>query len=134
MSDYDVPIEEWEWLGFPQHFIMADKCQFHLATKVGDWIVSTVGQLVTDDMDEEKYDVKQNPDGIYMKEVGAGRFFETMVFKAQEAECDCCEWEIEVGNDRYDFPKGAYQTAGEARNGHREICEYIANNQEVGGD
>jgi hypothetical protein len=121
--------EQWIWFGFPKHFIMADKCQFHMATKVGHWIISTVGQLVTDDMDEYNYDIKENPDGIKMKEVGAGRFFETMVFEAEKARCDCCEWEVNVENGRHDFPGGAYDTASEAREGHMKVCEFIAKNQ-----
>lgn len=35
----------WEWYGHPAHFICGDKCRFHLATKVGKYLVSTVGEL-----------------------------------------------------------------------------------------
>ena len=37
---------DWEWFGLSGHFIYAYRCRFHLCTKVGPWLVSTVGQYV----------------------------------------------------------------------------------------
>ena len=134
MSEGTIPREEWEWDGYPKHYILADRCQFTMSTKVGEWVISTVGHLDNGERAEKRpdlYNEKKNPDGIKMEEVGAGRFFETMVFGSKKASCECCEWVCDVGEDRYDYPSGAYQTANEAREGHMEICRYIAENQET---
>jgi hypothetical protein len=55
--------------GFQHHFIC--ECRFHLATFVGSWLVSTVG-------DHQDNDVRK-PIGAGTRE-GGGRTFETMVF------------------------------------------------------
>lgn len=36
---------EWEWFGNVGHFILGYRCRFHLCTKVGPRLVSTVGEL-----------------------------------------------------------------------------------------
>jgi hypothetical protein len=129
-----IPEKEWEWFGFKKHFIGAKDCGFSLATKIGDVIVSTVG-------DYRPYDKFFKKDGTLFKEVSAladfakkgpqeighDRFFETMTFKAVPATCDCCDWEIDPFSDGdIEGGFGAYKTAAEARKGHIEICYEIA--------
>jgi len=43
-----VKKENWIWMPHPAHFIAGDKCRFKLATYVGKYIVSTVGELWPD--------------------------------------------------------------------------------------
>lgn len=40
---------EWKWCGAAHHFCAADSCRFHLATFIGDYLVSTVGDYYRGD-------------------------------------------------------------------------------------
>ncbi len=75
------PIETWKWFGMPGHFIGASDCRFHMATRIGPWIVSSVGA----------YAPSHSRDTLI--EIGFDRTYETMVFKAAECDCpgDLCE-------------------------------------------
>lgn len=70
-----IPESEWLWDGHARHLIVSNSCRFHLATRVGDYIVSTVGEYVG-----------PHPDGkgeyALFETIGAGRLFETFVFHA----------------------------------------------------
>jgi hypothetical protein len=63
--------------------------------------------------------MRDNPNG---EEIGFGRFYETMVFRAgkpcKAAGCGCGL--PETSGSEIDF--GGYNTAGEARKGHIELC------------
>lgn len=41
-----VPVsrEEWEWFGTAAHLIVGQDCRFHMATIIGPWLISTVGE------------------------------------------------------------------------------------------
>jgi len=39
-----VSRDEWEWFGFPGHFICARDCNFRLCTKVGDFLGEIDGE------------------------------------------------------------------------------------------
>ena len=39
---------DWEWYGNAGHFICGHSCRFHLCTKVGSYLISTVGEYVPD--------------------------------------------------------------------------------------
>lgn len=134
--------QDWKWFGHAGHYILADRCQFHLTTQVGKYLVSTIGQLWSDEsvrrIIAEIYDPEwwqqhltlrgDAFDRLYMEqfgyeEIGIGRKFETMVFLAGDPcrtpECGCGKPEItgaELGM------KG-YNTAGYAARGHMEMCE-----------
>ncbi len=41
-----IPESKWEWFGNAGHFMCSQWCRFHLCTKVGPWLVSTVGEYV----------------------------------------------------------------------------------------
>lgn len=45
--------EDWIWMPHPAHFICSDHCRFVLATYVGGYIVSTVGEHVPDSATRE---------------------------------------------------------------------------------
>lgn len=133
---------QWEWYGNAAHLIVAEWCRFHLATKVGRFLVSTVGEYLPD---EGTRDVLARTRGItlegrgdarhadYMRkigyeEIGAGRKYETLVFRLGDpvAECECgCglprpeDWG-EIDADGYNDPKAA-------RAGHLAMCEKWSN-------
>jgi hypothetical protein len=118
----------------PAHFICSYDCKFFLATKVGKYIVSTVGEYFPDSEIREIYaksrGVKLEGMGDarradYMKkigfeEIGYGRKYETMVFKAVKSpKCKACPFVIKSGNnidgDSYNEPEDAYK-------GHLKMC------------
>lgn len=64
---------DWYWCGYPGHFICASMCHFHLHTRVGHVIVSTVG------------DYHMTHDGP-RESIGRDRDFETYVFLVKDTE------------------------------------------------
>lgn len=103
--------ENWIWMPHAGHFIGGSSCRFHLNTYVGGYIVSTVGE----------YDPKQQGWGKF-QQLGIGRLYETMVFKAnkeKESDAQCCPYTInvseEVDFDGYNDPVSAYK-------GHLKLC------------
>jgi hypothetical protein len=112
---------EWKWFGHPGHLCVAQWCRFHLATQVGDILVSTVGDYhrpIHGEQSEEKADT-----------VGLNRLYETMSFKAgkpcRAKGCSCGLPEIS-GNEIY-FE--GYNTARDAIAGHMKACELAENNK-----
>lgn len=110
----EVPVTEWKWLGYAAHLIVGSRCQFHLATVVGDYVVSTVGEYLP-------YDAKDKRD---FDEVGAGRLYETMVFRTtgqvcHDPECNCGGPVIE---DWMELEANGYNLRGDATEGHMEMC------------
>lgn len=104
-----IPKDEWEWGGYPGHFIGAHDCRFRLNTRVGPWIVSTVGEYTPRLLSSE------------VRPLGGGThdLYETMVFVAKrEAGCGC--WVQESGAER-DCVR--YATHEEAQSGHLAMCE-----------
>jgi len=115
-----IPQRAWEWFGFPGHFICADRCRFRMCTKVGDYLISTVGDMWIDDY--------KNPGTRKRETIGAGpeSFFETYVFKAgarcAEPDCGCRMPAIsgmEIEGERC-------ATAGEAQKLHMKYCNKYA--------
>jgi len=100
----------WQWFGLPGHFIGGNKCRFHLCTRVGKYLVSTVGDYY--DSNGER------------QEIGLGRFFETMVFRCGKAciepSCNCLMPTLKDPGRELDFQ--GYKTAGEAQLGHMLTC------------
>jgi len=98
---------EWIWMPHAAHFICGNACQFKLATYVGKYIVSTVGDY---------------PDSITGKftNIGANRMFETMVFKAKKSDNKCCPYEIIV--EKHVDMEG-YNKQEDAMEGHYKLCE-----------
>lgn len=120
------------------HFICGNDCRFHLNTYVGKYIVSTVGELWSDQnarrIHAQVYDPKwyeinvilkgDNFDHEYMKrfgyeEVGMNRTYETMVFKAIRDKVNkCCSWTMVSGELDFD----GYKIANDAYKGHLKLC------------
>lgn len=120
-----TPVDQWKWFGHAGHFICGQWCRFHLCTLVGDYLVSTVGLYVHprhsggSERSEAEW-LAANPNG---EEIGCGRFYETMVFRAG-APCaaEGCECGIPaIASSELDFE--GYVTAGAAAAGHLALCE-----------
>jgi hypothetical protein len=102
-------------LGCPGHFICAKDCRWRRHTQVGNYRISSVGDLY--------YQSKPNK----RQTIGATGYFETMVFKTTNKPekgnegCGCCavaQW-TDVDGERY-------ETAGEAQAGHeRYVKKYM---------
>ena len=99
---------EWVWMPHAGHLIVGELCRFRLNTKVGAWIVSTVGEYLSADQE--------------ICELGIGRTYETMVFLAKEAPMSeaCCPWRIANGEN---VDVEGYNDAGAAYRGHLAMCE-----------
>lgn len=131
----------WKWFGNAGHFICGSHCRFHLCTQVGNYIVSTVGQLWPERGSREIHARVSDPkwllenrhlegdefDYAYMKrfgyeDIGCERKFETMVFKAgkpcEAKECRCSLPEID--GSELDFM--GYENARDAADGHLKLC------------
>jgi hypothetical protein len=122
----------WVWMPHPAHLIVSRDCRFHLATNVGKYIVSTVGEYLPDgpirELLAESRGIRIEGRGDarladYMKkigfeELGANRLYETMVFKSAPSQEDCCPFELVSG----EVDSGGYTTAGEAYLGHMGLC------------
>ena len=107
------------YLGMPGHFIGASRCVWHLTSVVGPYLVSTLGDYRPFPSDEAT-------------NIGAGRKYETMVFKAG-APCtvDGCGCGVPNHNGReIDF--APYNTAGEAQAGHEAmVAKYVERAKET---
>ena len=71
---------KWKWFGKAGHFCMSDRCLFHLCTDVGDYLVSSVGDMHPD----------MSGNGLgEQKPIGWKHLYETMVFKKKKGFCKC---------------------------------------------
>ncbi len=141
--------DQWEWFGDAGHLIVSSKCQFHLCTLVGRFLVSTVGKYLPDEEvreiiaryrgvtlsgkgDARAYDFMRQ---IGYEEIGADRTFETMVFLAGErcnsADCYCGMPKI----NGHELDADGYNDAGSATKGHYAMCEkWAITARQVKGD
>lgn len=91
-----IPESEWLWSGYAEHFIGAADCRFSMATAIGEYVVSTVGEYFP-----------TSHKGDDPRPIGAERTYETFVFKAGPTcgKCpfphiaDATEIEAEPAND-----------------------------------
>lgn len=97
--------------GNAAHLIVGNWCRFHIATQIGEVLISTVGE----------YHVRQ--DDAKPKEIGYGRLYETMVFRVEGA-CECGCGLPSHGGSEQDF--AGYNSATEANAGHEAMCEKYA--------
>lgn len=104
-----IPVRDWRWCGYAGHFVAARKCRFHLTTRVGDWLVSTVG------------DYRPQDEPVPQK-IGANRLYETYVFPAQDHD----ECHAGLMADAMEVSAEAYSDALAAERGHMEMCELVA--------
>jgi hypothetical protein len=108
--------DQWEWFGYPGHLIVAPWCQFRLCTKVGDYLISTVGDWRPPLVGEQT---------APRKTIGAGddSFFETYVFEAGERcshkDCGC---NMPSLKDACEIDGERSGTAGAATEAHLRYC------------
>lgn len=132
-----APPETWQWYGNAGHFICADDCRFHLTTRVGPWMVSTVGEMFPQESVREIYAKTRGVtlvgrgderEADYMKkfgyeDIGYNRKYETMVFRADE---DCTAADCNCGMPRptsfSEVDAHGYNTRREATDGHYALC------------
>jgi hypothetical protein len=128
------------WFGNAAHFICGQSCRFHLATQVGPWLVSTVGQMWSArnvrEIHAKVHDAAWLAANVHRKgddfdaayfarfgyeEIGCDRTYETMVFRAgkpcRSKDCGCGLPTID-GSER-DF--AGYNNAKDATAGHMKM-------------
>jgi hypothetical protein len=120
---------DWKWFGNAGHFICGQWCRFHLTTQVGPYLISTVGEYVHprhsqgSERTEAEW-LKKNWPG---EEIGFGRKYETMVFRAgkpcDSPKCGCGLPEI----DGSELDGNGYNNAKDATEGHMALCRKWAN-------
>ena len=117
--------KHWEWFGNAGHFICGRWCRFHLTTKVGPWLVSTVGELVhpRHGMGSELKEDEWMADNWLGEDIGCNRKYETMVFRAGKPcdvdGCGCGFPQI----DGEELAALGYNDAKSATEGHMRLCE-----------
>jgi len=79
-----VPMNRWKWFGSSAHFICGRWCRFHLATLVGKYLISTVGEFVhpRNSGGSEEVESKWLAKNFPGKDIGINTKYETMVFHA----------------------------------------------------
>jgi hypothetical protein len=128
--------KHWKWFGRAAHFICGNDCRFHMATQVGNYLISTVGEYLPDSQVRE---IMAKSRGIKLEgkgdareaeflaangyeDIGYQRKYETMVFLAgppcRRKDCGCGV--PKINGRELDF-KG-YNTAKDATEGHMELC------------
>lgn len=99
-----------KYYGSAAHFILGDRCRFHLATEIGRYLISTVGEY-------------HSKDGLGPLEIGAGRLFETFVFVIDPVGERCkCGCGLPSPTDFYEVDSDGYNTARAATEGHEAMC------------
>jgi hypothetical protein len=110
-----IPESKWKWFGMAGHFICADHCLHHLATRIGNFLISTVGD----------YRPRRNGEQLGEREkIGCDRFFETMVFKIGKGECNCGCGLPAFASSEIDFLSANDHKSADAN--HRKLCRKYA--------
>jgi len=108
MARVIAPKSTWVWYGYAGHLCVGRRCAYHLCTRVGGFLISTVGDYIPDGSDK-------------MKKIGAGpeAFFETFVFH--------CDGEDKNGDPIIpswsEIDSRRYARSIDAERGHRDICD-----------
>lgn len=101
----------WIWMPHPAHFIDAYNCKFRMSTKVGEVIVSTVGEYDSTGKARFKFE-----------DIGLRRKYETMVFPAiPNLEHRCCPWQAVISGG-CELDSQGYNDPGDAYEGHMALC------------
>lgn len=105
-----IPESEWIWYGFAGHFCCSYQCRYHLCTRIGNYLVSTIGAYFPDAY-------------LPMERIGPdpGDLYETIVFTCNGEDAD--------GNPIQGSRESAATrstTSSEARGIHREACRHMA--------
>jgi len=137
-----VPPAKWKWFGTHGHLCVGRWCRFHMATQIGKFLISTVGEYWPDRpsreihaqchdaawFSENRHLTVDAFDAAYFKRfgyktIGCDRTYETMVFRAgkpcAEADCGCGLPEI----DGSELDVSGYNSRGDATRGHLKMCK-----------
>lgn len=100
-----IPHSEWKWFGLAAHSFFGHQCRFHMATVIGNLLVSTIGER-------------------YVSDKKADLLYETMVFKVTGTFCKCgCGqpefFPIEIVDSKHNDAKTATEN-------HMETCRKVA--------
>lgn len=101
--------------GYAAHFICGPFCLFHIATRVGRYLVSTVG----DYRHPREYVGEKAGE---MKEIGYGRFFETFVFDLKGGKKCSCGCGMPAPASWSEIDTLAAKTADVATANHERMC------------
>lgn len=100
----------WKWYGYSGHFIGGRSCAYHLCTRVGGFLISTVGDYYSQKGKRETLGADENS------------WFETFVFK--------CNGDDKNGDpniiDWSEIDSEIYATSIEAERGHYRLCKKYA--------
>ena len=120
--------KDWIWFGTHAHFICGHWCRFHMATQVGKYLISTVGEYISprnsggSELAETEWWNKNWPG----EDVGGGCKYETMVFMAgkqcKAKECGCGLPEL-AGPE---LESNRCMTRKQAMKGHMKLCNKYA--------
>lgn len=132
---------KWKWFGNAAHFICGNSCRFHMATQVGKYLISTVGEMWSERAVREIHARCHDPkwldknvhrkgddfDFHYMKrfgyeQIGCDRTFETMVFEAgKPCDAKACGCGLpSISGSEIDY--AAANDAKTATKNHRKLC------------
>jgi hypothetical protein len=139
-----IEASKWKWFGHAAHLIVGSDCRFHMATLIGKYMISTVGEYWPDRQVREIHAKVHDPewlsenqhrrgddfDSAYMQRfgyetIGCDRKYETMVFNVhpgEECKCGC-------GLPQMDYSEIDASVANEAkaaREGHMKLCAKYA--------
>lgn len=109
-----IPHDQWKWYGYAGHFVGGSRCAFHLCTRIGKVMISTIGHYIPKKKDDPE------PLGL-----GPDSLFETMVFR--------CDGEEPTGDaiiPSWDSIDGErYAESKPAEDGHHRYCKKWAEQQ-----
>lgn len=149
-----IPESRWEWYGQPAHFKFSFNCHFHMATVVGEWIISTVGQYLPPES-EWKFNADQRGPRVwrainqlsgtarvraYLHLVGfehvgveQDEVYETMAFwlgkKPQRCSMPGCHCGVPGPASWCEVLRVGSATPAQARTAHMHACELAATGQ-----
>lgn len=113
-----IPESEWKQLGHKQHLIVSERCQFSLATHIGAFVVSTIGEWKPEEAVRKITGLKEGE----FEEIGYRRKYETMVFPVDgQHECGCPKITSHAG-----LECDGYNDAADAQRGHLVMCRKVA--------
>ena len=107
---------DWKWCGFPGHFIAARWCRFHLTTRVGNVLISTLG-------DYRPCSEKHERDTLG---AASDSFYEVMVFPVIDNDV-CYAGDPDTSNS---LLQERFATPEEAEKRHMELCGLYAAKEE----
>jgi len=112
-----IPSDKWQWFGLPGHLVVARDCSHHLCTRVGKYLISTVGHY-------RPFNKRKPNEMSPIEEIGHNRFFETYIFKIIKGSCECGCGKPNV--DLKEIEALSANTDKEADKNHIKMCKKYA--------